>query len=104
MSGAYSLVWTAEARERLWEIEEFIAKGSADRAAAFIDNLLDHVQEMLPSNPLAGRVVPETAVPSIRELVFKGYRIIYHLNDDHITVLSVFEGHRLLRGRDVSHI
>ena len=101
MSSRHSLVWTDEARERLWEIEAFIARDRAERAAAFIDSLINHAEELLPENPQAGRIVPETDNPAIRELVFKGYRIIYRLSVDRIAVLSVFEGHRLLRGGDI---
>mgnify|MGYP001351643994 CR=1 FL=1 len=101
MSSSLSLVWTDEARDRLWEIEEFIARDSAERAARFVDTLIEHTEVTLPSNPQAGRIVPETDNPAIRELVFKGYRIIYHLNEDRIAVLSVFEGHRLLRESDI---
>ena len=96
------LVWTDEARDRLWEIEEFIARDSAERAALFIDTLIDHAEAALPDNPQAGRIVPETDNPSIRELIFKGYRIIYRLTEGRIVVLSVFEGHRLLRESDVT--
>ena len=101
MSTLPVLIWTDEARERLWEIEEFIARDSAERAATFIDTLIDHTEEILPDNPMAGRVVPEAGNPAIRELIFKGYRIVYHLIGTQVVVLSVFEGHRLLRESDV---
>lgn len=101
MSISITLVWTEEARERLWEIEEFIARDSLERAACFIDTLIDHTEKILPDNPLAGRIVSETNSPAIRELIFKGYRIVYRLSEDRIAVLSVFEGHRLLRESDV---
>jgi toxin ParE1/3/4 len=44
-----------------------------------------------------GRMVPETANPTIRELIFKDYRIVHRLLNDRIEILTVFEGHRLLR-------
>ncbi len=98
------LVWTDEARERLWEIEEFIARDSAERAARFIDTLIEYTEATLPSNPQVGRIVPETDNPAIRELIFKGYRIICRLYKNQIAVLSVFEGHRLLRQSDISSL
>jgi len=102
MSNSLALVWTDEARERLWEIEEFIARNSVERATGFIDALIDHAEELLPENPKAGRIVPETDNPAIRELIFKGHRIIYRLSEGQIAILSVFEGHRLLRESDVA--
>ncbi len=44
-----------------------------------------------------GRTVPEIANPDIRELVFKKYRIVYRLKANCVEILTVFEGHRLLR-------
>jgi plasmid stabilization system protein ParE len=44
-----------------------------------------------------GRMIPEIANPEIRELVFKKYRIIYRIKEKRIEILTVFEGHRLMR-------
>lgn len=89
--------WTIEALELLIEIEEFISKDSPERAAIFVDQLIEHVENSLPDNPGMGRIVPEIANPDIRELKFKKYRIVYRLTESSIEILSVFEGHRRLR-------
>ncbi len=89
--------WTHEALEQLIEIEEFIAKDSPGRAASFVERIIEHVEDSLPENPRAGRIVPEIANPDIRELIFRSYRIVYRLTESTIEILSVFEGHRLLR-------
>jgi addiction module RelE/StbE family toxin len=89
--------WTHEALEQLTEIEDFIAKDSPERAAVFVDQLIGHAEDSLPDNPRMGRTVPEIANPDIRELIFKKYRIVYRLTENHIEILTVFEGHRLLR-------
>lgn len=101
MKPELSLVWTDEALERLWEIEEFIARDSTEQAALFVNCLIDHTEQLLPANPQAGKVVFEASNPAIRELIYKGYRIIYMLADRRIAILSVFEGHRLLRSKDI---
>jgi toxin ParE1/3/4 len=44
-----------------------------------------------------GRVVPEIVNPDIRVLIFKKYRIVYRLTEQRIEILTLFEGHRLLR-------
>jgi len=88
--------WTHEALERLIEIEEYIAQDSSSRASAFVDQLLEQA-ELLSENPRRGRIVPEIANPDIRELIFKKYRIVYRLKTNRIEILTVFEGHRLLR-------
>ncbi|MFH0975553.1 MAG: type II toxin-antitoxin system RelE/ParE family toxin [Spirochaetota bacterium] len=90
------IIWTKEALERLIEIEDYISKDSPERAARFVDKIVDHA-ELLSNNPQLGRMVPETANSIIRELIFKKYRIVYRLKKDTIEILTVFEGHMLLR-------
>jgi toxin ParE1/3/4 len=88
--------WSYEALDRLIEIEDYISKDSSVRAIQFVDQLIEHA-ELLSEKPLMGRIVPELANPDIRELVFKKYRIIYRLKEKRIEILTVFEGHRLMR-------
>jgi plasmid stabilization system protein ParE len=92
-----SITWSREASESLVDIEEFIARDSVERAIRFVDALIDHAETILAENPRGGRTVPEIGSPNIRELIYRGYRIVYRLNGDLIEVLTVFEGHRLLR-------
>jgi plasmid stabilization system protein ParE len=92
-----SIVWSREAGEGLAEIELFIARDSLERAVRFVDALIDHGETLLADNPRSGRVVPETGNPDMRELIYRGYRIVYRLKNDNVEILTVFEGHRLLR-------
>jgi len=84
------------ALERLNEIEEFIAQDSPQRAERFVNYLIER-GESISHNPWMGRIVPEISNPSIRELIVKRYRIVYRIKDNIIEILTVFEGHRLLR-------
>jgi len=90
------IVWSQEALDQLAEVDDYISKDSPKRAAIFVDQLVAQA-EGLPDNPGMGRMVPEIGNPGIRELIFKKYRIVYRLKSDCIEVLTVFEGHRLLR-------
>ena len=92
-----SLTWSREAGENLAEIEEFIARDRRERAIRFVDGLIDHDEAILADNPRSGRVVPEIGNPEMRELIYRGYRIVYRLPGDALEILTVFEGHRLLR-------
>jgi plasmid stabilization system protein ParE len=62
--------------------------------------------ELLSDKPRIGRIVPELATPDMRELIFKKYRIVYRIEKNHITILTVFEGHRMPRSAafDVAQI
>ncbi|TFG90230.1 MAG: type II toxin-antitoxin system RelE/ParE family toxin [Syntrophobacterales bacterium] len=90
------IIWTQEALERLTEIEDYISKDNPERAARFVDQFIEHA-ESLYNTPRAGRTVPEIAHSDIRELIFKKYRIVYRIKEDCIEILTVFEGHMLLR-------
>lgn len=91
------IIWTHESLEQLIEIEDFISIDSPERAAKFVDDIIEHAEAALPDRPHIGRTVPEISNPNIRELIFKKYRIVYRINENNIEILTVFEGHRLLR-------
>jgi toxin ParE1/3/4 len=90
-------VWAYEALVRLKEIEDYISQDSPERAARFVDQLIERAEGALSGNPCVGRTVPEIANLDIRELLLNNYRIVYRLNKNNIEILTVFEGHRLLR-------
>jgi toxin ParE1/3/4 len=91
-----NVIWTKEAFENLSEIEEFIANDSQQRAEKFVNYLIER-GESNSQNPFIGRMLPEISKPNIRELITKKYRIVYRIKEDKIEILTVFEGHRLLR-------
>jgi plasmid stabilization system protein ParE len=91
------VIWTQESVLQLIEIEDFISNDSPKRAAEFVDEIIDHAEAVLPDTPSIGRIVPEINNANIRELIFKKYRIVYRANKNNIEILTVFEGHRLLR-------
>ncbi len=88
--------WTREALDRLEEIETYISKDSTDRAVKFVDDLIEHAN-ILSDTPFMGRTVPELGIQDIRVLIFKKYRIVYRVKKKSIEILTVFEGHRLIR-------
>ena len=88
--------WTNEALMQLFEIENFISQDSPERAEKFVDQIIEHA-ETLSDKPLRGRTVSEISNPDIRELIFKKYRIVYRIKGNSLYILTVFEGHRLLR-------
>jgi len=95
------IIWTRESLHRLTEIEEFIAKDNVERAVNFVDGIIAHVESLLSDEPRIGRMVPEISNPIIRELLFKKYRIVYRINKNNVEILTVFEGHRLLRADEI---
>jgi len=47
--------------------------------------------------PRSGRVVPELARDDVREVIVGNYRIVYRIEAEAIVILTVFEGHKLLK-------
>lgn len=78
----------------------FIARDSPQRAKDFVDFLTKR-GESIAQNPAIGRVVPEISNPMIREMIVKNYRIVYKIKKKQIEILTVFEGHRLLRIEEI---
>ncbi|RKY91816.1 MAG: plasmid stabilization protein [Ignavibacteriae bacterium] len=94
------LLWTEEALVRLKEIEEYIAQDNPKAAADFVDKLIS-LAETIPDNPEKGRIVSELSIEFIRELLHKNYRIVYLIKRKSIDVLTVFEGHQLLKKEEI---
>ena len=90
------LRWTQRAQDDLVEIASFIARDDPAAARAWIKRLRERAR-LAASMPFAGRVVPEHGREDVREVLVRSYRIIYRLDADQMIVLTVIEGHRLLR-------
>jgi len=85
--------WSLTASEDLQQLEDFIARDSVLHAVNFIDRIVESA-EKLKESPQVGRVVPEFGQPELRELIFRGYRIVYLFKNDAVTVLRVVHGAR----------
>jgi plasmid stabilization system protein ParE len=48
----------------------------------------------IAAHPLAGRAVPEVALPQLREVMEGPYRLVYLLRPDRIDIVAVFHGAR----------
>lgn len=79
-----SIRWSPQASREFIEILNYIGKD------------IIAVEKLAKYNRI-GRIVPETNDPSIRELIFKSYRIIYRIKEDLIEIISIFHGSRTLK-------
>ena len=94
------LIWTKEALLRLKEIDEYISRDNPVAATDFVDKLI-LVAETMVDNPKKGRVVPELSLENIRELLYKNYRIVYLVKKKSVEILTIFEGHQLLKKEEI---
>ena len=78
------------------DIYNYIARDSKSYATVFSKKLYETVQK-LKDFPNMGRIVPEVNIPSVREIIFQNYRIIYRVRTEYIEIITVFHGSRLLK-------
>lgn len=94
------LSWTKEALIRLQEIEEYISRDNPVVAIDYVDRLIS-VAEKISDYPENGRIVPELSLENIRELLFENYRKVYLVKKNSVDILTVFEGHQLLKKEEI---
>lgn len=88
--------WSAQAERDLYEIGDYIALDDPTAAAAWIERLQERARRAAHM-PSSGRHVPESDDENVREVFLGNYRIVYRVQRDGILVLTVIEGHQLLR-------
>ena len=73
--------WTEKSSKNLEAIYNYIANDSKVYAVRFIKSLIKSIA-ILKNQPNIGRIVPEINDITIREILFKDYRIVYKLIDE----------------------
>jgi toxin ParE1/3/4 len=96
-----TVVWTPRALNHLAQIEAWIGRDDADRAASWVEALIAR-GDSLASMPMRGAVLPELPDGPWRQVLHGNYRIVYRVFESgKVSILAVFEGHRLLRADDI---
>ena len=90
-----NVLWMPSALADLRGIQEYISRDSIYYADKFVDEAFD-ATEKLEIFPEMGRIVPELGIPSVREIFYGSYRIIYELINDDAHIIAVIHGKRLL--------
>lgn len=97
------LQWSETAKNDLIAIRSFIAEDNTTTAQKWIDHLKMKSRNIV-HQPLAGRIVPEFAHDDIREIIEKNYRIVYQVDSDYISILTIFESHRLFPIKNITDV
>jgi addiction module RelE/StbE family toxin len=87
--------WTQQALGDLQAIGDYIARDSPTIAQVFVNRIISAIVR-LETFPLSGRVVPESGRESIREIIFRNYRIVYSFDQDDIFILTIFHASKSL--------
>jgi plasmid stabilization system protein ParE len=92
---AFQIIWSEQARDDLQSIVLFIAQDNSPVAESFGYLLMSQV-DVLAQFPQIGRMVPEENDPTIREIVFRSYRIIYKVLEEkqRVAIARIWHGAR----------
>jgi len=95
------IVWTELSISDLNEIHDYIAEDSTRYATITVNKIYQRVQPIV-DNPYMGRMVPEFAIKSIRELIVGNYRIIYRIkNKNQVVILRIYHVARRLKRKNL---
>jgi toxin ParE1/3/4 len=82
------VVWSAAAIADLNAIAEYIARDSEQYASTFVTRMLEAAAD-LDELSERGRVVPEVADESVREVFVFNWRLIYHVQRESVAILTI---------------
>jgi toxin ParE1/3/4 len=92
---AYKIIWTERACSDLATVVRYIARHNPDAAENMGYGIYERAQVLLEF-PESGSTLPELRDPDWRQLIFRSYRIVYHLNREAkiVEVIRVWHGAR----------
>ena len=85
--------WSDPARDDLDDIDRHISRDSVLYAFTFVERVLQATRR-LGEFPDSGRQVPEDDTRQTREVIVRGYRVMYSVEADHVLILAVMSGSR----------
>ena len=100
MKKKIKILWSPLAVDRVSEITEYIANDSPNAANQWVDSLFQSI-ERLEQFPQSGRMLPEFNNPKLREILFGQYRIIYRIEGNTVSILTVRHGKQILPDEDI---
>ena len=90
-----NIIWSPLAIDRVSEIAGYIAQDKPSAAEKWVKAIFSKV-EQLEASPERGRIVPEIGNSQFRELIYHNYRIIYRIEKNRISILTVRHSRQLL--------
>jgi plasmid stabilization system protein ParE len=87
------VAWTLEGRRTLDEVLDFIARDSPEGARRVLEQVLAAARSLATLSE-RGRIVPERADPSIREIFVYRYRLMYRVSTNSVAILAFIHGAR----------
>ena len=95
-----NIVWSPLAVDRASEIAGYIAQDKPSAAEKWTKTVFSKV-EQLKTSPKIGRIVPEIRNNQFREIIYGNYRIIYRLETEQISILTIRHGKQILPIKEI---
>ncbi|MDF3014521.1 MAG: type toxin-antitoxin system RelE/ParE family toxin [Cellvibrio sp.] len=95
------IIWTPRARADLKAIYDHIAKDAPLNAKTVVQTMVHKTQTALQI-PLIGKKVAEVADENLHEISVYSWRVLYHVQQDKIYVLTIVHKRRNLQAQDIS--
>ncbi len=87
------VIWSELALNDIKSIYDYIAKDSADRAAVFVERLIE-ATDRLESYFNSGRIIEEIGKKDCREIIYGSYRIMYEIKEDIVRISAIVHSAR----------
>lgn len=94
------IIWTEQAVDKLEKYTDYIAYDKPEAALKWAKKIQVSV-ENLKNFPMLGREVPEIQRSEIRELIIGEYRVIYRLETDLISIITIYHSKQLLKKSEI---
>lgn len=94
------IFWSELAVERVSEIAKFIEQGYPEAVEKWVEAIFNRVMQ-LQSFPKSGRKVPEINRKNIREIFYQNFRIVYRIEEKHISILTIRHSREELKPEDI---
>ena len=91
--------WSSQARKDLKAISDYYREVSLSYAERFEEQMFEATRR-LEVFPRSGRVIPESEDEQLREVIYREYRIMYHVDVDEteVLILTVLHSSRQFGG------
>lgn len=88
-----TIAWSAPALEDVTALRKWLARDSKPLSDSVVETIFNAIETVVPF-PRIGRVVSEVGDDTVRELLFRTFRIVYKATADGIVVLAILYGGR----------
>ena len=90
------VIWTKPAKADLTHIYEYIAYDSKHYAKKVTQEIINKL-DLINQQPHVGHIVSEIDNAKIREFSLYSYRIIYEINQNDLTILTIIHKRKIFK-------